>query len=209
MKDICIYWDNSNIFIEAKRLSKHLESAPDVRYRVRIEFENLFRLACADRLVKTALVAGSVPPELRQLWYRMEKQGLEVDIYDRGESTRGEQEIPDRILQFRMFSDALKYNGDPGVVVLLTGDGAGYQQGAGFHVVLEQMHKKGWRIEVLSWEHSCNPRMQQWAKENGLFIAIDDYYEAITYLEPSRPGHKLAQSRDPAELDLSKRQLSD
>ena len=72
--------------------------------------------------------------------------------------------MPDRLLQLRMLEDALDYNGDPAVVVLLTGDGAGYLEGAGFHSTLERMHKRGWRIEILSWAHSCNQRMRRWRK---------------------------------------------
>ena len=49
------------------------------------------------------------------------------------------------MLQLRMLEDALDYNGDPGIVVLLTGDGAGYYEGRGFHSTLERMHKRGWR----------------------------------------------------------------
>ena len=51
--------------------------------------------------------------------------------------------MPDRVLQLRMLEDALDYNGNPGIVVLLTGDGAGYLEGAGFHSTLERMHKRG------------------------------------------------------------------
>ena len=99
---------------------------PGARYRVRVHFENLLRLAHADRPVEKALATGSVPPELRQLWNRMEAQGVDVRLFDRGSPERGEQEMPDRLLQLRMLEDALDYNGDPGIVVLLTGDGAGY-----------------------------------------------------------------------------------
>ena len=56
------------------------------------------------------------------------------------------------------------------------------------------MHKRGWRVEILSW-----------AQENGIFIALDDFYESITFMEPSRPGAELASARDSAELDLSQR----
>jgi len=59
-------------------------------------------------------------------------------------------------LQLRMLEDALDFNGDPGIVVLLTGDGAGYNEGTGFHSTLERMHRRGWRIEILSWAHSTN-----------------------------------------------------
>ena len=113
----------------------------------------------------------------------------------------------DRLLQLRMLEDALDYNGDPGIVVLLTGDGAGYLEGAGFHSTLERMHMRGWRVEILSWAHSCNQRMRRWAEENGVFVPLDDFYGAITFVEPSRPGFELAPPRDVARLDLSQRPI--
>lgn len=208
MDSVFIYWDNSNIFHEAQRLAEEREKSPDARYRVRIDFENMMRLARADRDVKKALAAGSVPPEMRQLWNRMESVGVDVQLFDRGSAGRGEQDIPDRLLQLEMLKDALIFNGDPGIAVLLTGDGAGYSEGAGFHTTLELMHEKGWRIEILSWAHACNQRMRRWAQENGVFVALDDFYQAVTFLTPSRPGHELAPSRYAAPLDLSRRPMS-
>ena len=208
MDSVFIYWDNSNIFHEAQRLAEERREGPNARYRVRINVDNILRLAHADHSLKKALAAGSVPPEMRQLWNRMESKGVEVHLFDRGESARGEQEMPDRVLQLRMLEDALDYNGNPGIVVLLTGDGAGYLEGAGFHSTLERMHKRGWRVEILSWKHSCNQRMRRWAQKNGVFVALDDFYEAITFMEPSRPGAELAVPRDSAELDLSKRPMA-
>ena len=178
------------------------------RYRVRIHFDNLLRLAHADRRLQKAVAAGSVPPEMRQLWNRMERTGVEVHLIDRGTPDRGEQEMPDRILQLRMLEDALDFNGDPGIVVLLTGDGAGYLEGAGFHSTLERMYNRGWRVEILSWAHSTNQRMRQWAEANGIFVALDDFYHSITFMNPSRPGFEFAREREPAALDLSIRQLS-
>ena len=205
MDSVFIYWDNSNIFHEAQRLAEEREEGEGARYRVRINFDNMLRLAHADRSLEKALAAGSVPPEMRQLWNRMESKGVEVRLFDRVAPGRGEQEIPDRLLQLRMLEDALDYNGTPGTVVLLTGDGAGYYEGAGFHSTLERMHNRGWQVEILSWAHACNQRMRMWAEENGVFVALDDFYEAITFMEPSRPGFELAPARDSVELDLSLR----
>ena len=205
MNSVFIYWDNSNIFHEAQRLAELRNEGANARYRVRIDFDNMLRLAHADRPLERAFAAGSVPPEMRQLWNRMESNGVEVQLFDRGSAGRSEQEIPDRVLQLRMLEDALDYNGDPGIAVLLTGDGAGYSEGAGFHSTLERMHKRGWRVEILAWAHSCNQRMRRWAEENGVFIALDDFYEAITFMEPSRPGAELTPARDSAELELSRR----
>ena len=202
---VFIYWDNSNIFHEAQRFAEDEE--PGARYRVRIHFENLLRLAHADRPLQKAYAVGSVPPEMRSLWNRMEAQGVEVDLFDRGDPYRGEQQMPDHMLQLKMLTDALDYNGIPGIVTLLTGDGAGYLEGAGFHRALERMHKRGWKVEILSWRHSCNQRMRRWAEANGVFVALDDFYDAITFLEPSKPGHPFAMAREQTVLDLLQRPM--
>ena len=205
MDSVFIYWDNSNIFHEAQRLAEQLQEGPGARWRVRINFENLLRLAHADRELQRARAAGSIPPAIQHLWNRLKARGVEVELFDRGAPDRGEQGIPDSKLQLRMLEDAVDYNGAPGIAVVLTGDGAGYFKGEGFHRTLERMHTKGWRIEILSWKCSCSQRMRQWAEQNGIFVALDDFYEAITFLEPSKPGYELAPPRNSAELDLSHR----
>lgn len=211
MEHVFIYWDNSNIFHEAQRLAGQQNHGPGARNRVRIEFDNLFKLAHAGRSVKKAVAVGSIPPEMRQLWNRMENTGAGIDLrlFDRGAINRGEQEMPDRVLQLCMLEDALDFNGNPGIVVLLTGDGAGYYEGTGFHSTLERMHKRGWRVEILSWAHACNERMRRWAEANGIFVALDDFYRSITYLEPSRPGFELAQPREAEDLNLISRRVSE
>ena len=122
MERVFIYWDNSNMFHEAQRLAEEKEGL-GAKYRIRIHFENLLRLAHADRPVQKAIAAGSVPPEMRSLWNRLENRGVEVKLFDRGSVSQGEQEVPDRLLQLRMLEDTIDFNGDPGIVVLLTGDG--------------------------------------------------------------------------------------
>lgn len=204
---VFVYWDNSNIFVEAQRMAEQVEGTPNARYLVRVHFDNLLRLAHADRLLTRALAAGSIPPEMSNLWNRMEGLGVEVNLFDRGIRERGEQNTPDQWLQLRMLEDALDHNGNPGVVTLLTGDGAGYLEGQGFHSTLERMHKRGWHVEILSWAHSTNQRMRRWAEEKGAFIALDDFYESITFMEPSRPGYEFSSPRDAKELDLSKRPM--
>ena len=207
MDRVFVYWDNSAVFHEAQRLAEEREGTPGARYLVRIHFENLLRLAEAGRPLAKAVAAGSVPPEMQQLWNRMENRGVQVRRFDRGDRDRGEQEVPDRWLQLCMLEDGWDNNGDPGIVALLTGDGAGYAEGQGFHRTLERMHKRGWRVEVLSWAHSCNRGMRRWAKANGVFVPLDDHYEAITFREPSRPGHEFAPAREQAPLDLSRRRM--
>lgn len=209
MKKVFVYWDSSNIFHEAQRLAEERNGGePNARYRVRIHFDNLLRLAHADRPLAKAVAAGSVPPEIRSLWNRLENTGVEVKLFDRGSRGYGEQGVPDQTLQLDMFRDGRIHKDEPGVAVLLTGDGAGYTSGQGFHTTLELMHKDGWQVEVLSWAHACNKRMREWAETKGVFVALDDYYDSITFLEPSAPGQELAAPRDAALLDMSSRPMA-
>ena len=203
MEKVFIYWDNSNIFISAQQAALELEGE-DSRYRIRIHFRNMLELAHAGREIEHAVAVGSVPPELRHVWNRLENEGVTVQLLERGALQGGEQGV-DQVLQTAMLRDAFDYNGTPGIVALLTGDGSGFDDGVGFHADLERMHRRGWRIEVLSWRHSCNRRMREWAEQNGKFIALDDFYESVTYLEPPAPGRPIAEPRHAVPVDLSKR----
>ena len=203
MDKVFIYWDNSNIFINAQGAAAEREGGT-ARSRVRIDFRNMLELAHAGREVAHAVAVGSIPPELRSLWYRLESEGVEVKLLERGAMGGREQGV-DQLLQVEMLRDMADHNGDPGIVVMLTGDGAGFVDGAGFHADLERMHRRGWRIEIMSWLRSCNPRMRRWAEENGKFIPLDDFYDSITFLELPEPGRPIAEPRDAVPIDLTRR----
>ena len=169
MDKIFLYWDNSNIFISAQDVAAEQEGW-GARSRVRIHFPAMIKLARRQRPIERALAVGSVPPELRGVWNRLEAEGIEVQRFERGKLGGQEQGV-DQALQTAMLRDAIDNNGDPGIAVLLSGDGVGFADGCGFHADLERMHKKGWQIEILSWRHSCNHRMGEWAEEKGRFWA--------------------------------------
>ena len=202
MKKVFIYLDNSNIFISAQEAAAEREGEA-TRARVRIHFRNLLALAHADRPIERAISVGSIPPELRQVWNRLENEDVEVQLLERG-ALHGSEQGVDQVLQTIMLRDTVDYNGVPGIAVLLTGDGSGFVDGVGFHADIERMHGRGWDIEVLSWRHSCNRRMREWAEENGKFIALDDFYNSITFLEGAWPGQPVADPRhaEPLQLDL-------
>ena len=202
-KKVFIYWDNSNVFISAQEAAVEREGE-SVRFRVRIHFRNLLELAHAGRDVEHATAVGSVPPELRHVWNRLENEGVAVQLLERG-AVQGREQGVDQALQTVMLRDGFDYNGTPGIAVMLTGDGAGFHDGVGFHADLERMRRRGWDVEVLSWRHSCNRRMREWAEENGKFIALDDFYESVTFLESAAPGQPLAPPRHAVPVDLARR----
>ena len=52
MSGVFIYWDNSNTYHEAQRIAEEQEGTPGARYLLRIQFDNLLRLAHADRTLE-------------------------------------------------------------------------------------------------------------------------------------------------------------
>ncbi|WP_420266938.1 NYN domain-containing protein [Candidatus Magnetominusculus dajiuhuensis] len=179
MKKVFISWDNSNIFIGGKMAASEIEGE-DACYQLRLQFSNILELARAGRDIECAIAVGSVPPELRHVWNKMEQLGIKIELYERGSDSNKEQAV-DQALQVHMLRKAIDYNGTPGIIVILTGDGRGFLDGVGFHADLERMHKKGWGIEVIAWERICNSRLKDWAQKIGTFIRLEDYYESITF----------------------------
>ncbi|MCP4675027.1 MAG: NYN domain-containing protein [Deltaproteobacteria bacterium] len=164
------------------------------RGQVRLSFDNLLQLALAGRELGDAAVVGSIPPEQRALWDRLERAtGVKPELYERGTLSGGEQGL-DQCLQVHMLR-AISDCRDPQVAVLMTGDGAGYDDGVGFHADMERMHRNGWGIEVISWNESCKRTLKEWASKNGVFVPLDDYYESVTFLEGVRSVRPLNLKR--------------
>jgi hypothetical protein len=179
-----VFWDNSNIFISAKYVCIKRESYYEEQ-NIRIEFENLYSLATANRQTEKAICVGSVPPELATVWTRLRGTGVEVELLERGAESGREQGV-DQSLQVHMLRSLVDNDGQPGVVVLITGDGRGFDDGVGFHADLKRMQSRGWGIEVVAWEISCNRNLQRWAEEVGSFTRLEDHYDSVTFLQGGR-----------------------
>jgi hypothetical protein len=178
-----ICWDNSNIFIPAQSIAARRDG-PYADRRLRIHFENLFRLAHAGRQVDSGVFVGSrsaVPPAILQ---RLVLPRLSVEFYERGLASRKEQGV-DQCLQVQMLRTATDV-ATPGVAVLLTGDGAGYAEGVGYHADLERLFRLGWGIEVLAWEEATSLALRRWAESVGVFVSLDRYFQSVTFIKGGR-----------------------
>ena len=197
MPNVLLFIDNSNIFISAKDEAFRREGRA-AKDQVRLQFSPLLDLALAKRPLAHAYVVGSIPPEQRAVWERLEAAtGVKPELYERGQVSGGEQGL-DQCLQVHMLR-AISDHVDPQIAILMTGDGAGYDDGVGFHADMERMHAAGWGIEVISWQRACRRALREWAIANGTFVRLDDYYESVTFLEGGRHAKP---------LDLSNRAVS-
>ncbi|GAB3878070.1 NYN domain-containing protein [Microbispora bryophytorum] len=187
---VYLFWDNSNIFVPARYVANGRFKESSVDRGVRIQFDRLYDLARAGRQVEAAYCVGSVPPELDRVWERLRAVGVDVELFERGAHSHTEQAV-DQALQVQMLR-ALNDVSPPCVAVLLTGDGAGYEQGFGFYADLERMYHRGWGVEVISWEATCSHAMKQWAQEVGVFIPLDNFYRQVTFVEGGRKSEVLS-----------------
>lgn len=177
MRKVHVFWDNSNIFISAQRaLSKLGRQSSGIR----IDFENMLKLAIGGRPFARGHCVGSVPPEVWAVWDQLAKKtGIKPELFERGAASGKEQAV-DQALQVQMLRTLVDEQ-SPQIAVLLTGDGKGYADGVGFHADLERLYEKGWAIEVLSWEDSCARPLKEWVQSVGCFIRLDDYIDSIVF----------------------------
>jgi hypothetical protein len=178
-----IFWDHSNLFSGARNLAVTREGQ-SIANDVRLHYESVFELAHVHRRVsKATCVTSTHTIDASKVKASLTSIGLRVELYERGQGTHAEQAV-DQALQVHMLRALVDQ--PPGVAVLLTGDGAGYERGAGFLADLERMHHGGWAVEVLAWNDSCNRYLRSWAEKHGLYIPLDDFYKNITFAKNLR-----------------------
>lgn len=181
---VYIFWDNSNMYIAAQDIVGDHDGV-FFRKALRLHFKNLFSLALAGRPLGSAYAVASDDKEDSAQWDRLRNDtGISLQIFERGGKSNSEQGV-DQSLQLRMLR-ASHDEEQHQIAVLLTGDGAGHEEGVGFLADLERMNRRGWAVEVLSWAHSCNGQLRKWAESKGVFVSLDNYYDSVTFLEGSR-----------------------
>jgi hypothetical protein len=201
-----LFWDNSNIFVPAKYVAERREGAHAFQ-GARLQFDNLYRLAHAGRPVAEAVCVGSVPPDQEHLWRRLEEIGVKVELFERGSGSGREQGV-DQCLQVHLLRAGYDNAGGSRTAVLLTGDGAGYEDGAGFGADIERLANLGWWIEVLAWRSACNHKLREFAEEVGIFVALDDFYDSITFIQGGRNSSSLSLTRRPLAKPVATRTSS-
>jgi hypothetical protein len=185
-----VFWDHSNVFIPAQKVAAQRDGVVFAR-DVRIHFDHLYDLATAGRWVNTGVCVGSLKQQPQNFWDRLERVGLSLETFERGGATTGREQAVDQALQVHMLRALVDQ--PPGVAVVLTGDGAGAHKGVGFLADLRRMHARGWGVEVLAWKDACHPALMEWASQEGVFIALDDYYDSVTYVRGFRTAKRPAR----------------
>lgn len=144
---VYVFVDNSNVWIEGKRLSGRRSKPPvESNHRYRVDYGNLLGVVQDGRLLgDIPRLYGSEPPPNDSVWKRIEKQGFKVEVFRRNVFNK------EKGVDMKMGLDVgrLVYSFvTPTTVIIVAGDGD-------FVPVIEEAQSRGWSVEVWYWSNAA------------------------------------------------------
>ncbi len=172
-----IYVDNSNVFIEGKRVSAVRKGlAPNIcafDYRIldneyRMSFGKLYRFVAGDNRadVARAMLFGSRPPQNDVIWQIADEAGFEVHVEDRNVANK-EKKIDTGIVA-AMSRDAYRNAKPDDVFTLVSGDND-------YVPAVQMLRDDGFQVDVVFWNHAGRELRE--AASN--FIPLDDHLDNL------------------------------
>ena len=176
-----LYVDFSNLTY-ALRAEAIRRGDPD--RTVRVHAGNLRRILAAGRRVGDAMLVANreIPTPVLDHF----RSNFTVELVEAGRVT-GTEQAGDELLQNSIYRTLFRATG-PSTIVVATGDGAGWQEGRGFCESLLAARRRGFGVEVVSFESALNRRLRRLAELIGTVVTLDPFYESIAFLEGLRPA---------------------
>lgn len=191
-KPLCVYVDNSNIYIGGQTIA---EKAGEDPVLMRIFFKNFIFLVTEGMMEFDEMVWGGSGPEgIEEIFTGMKTKGVDLQIIPR--KNEGENETVDMAIQLSMYRHNRKYREAPGTIVLCTGDGKGYEDEKGFLYDLQAFAEDGWKIHVYSWDCACHAALKDFASRFGKYHSLEEHYKAITFIEGGRKAEPVKINRE-------------
>jgi hypothetical protein len=176
-----LFVDLSNVWY-ATRSEASRRGDPD--WAVRIHADHLHRIMAAGRRVGDSVLVAN--REISQPVLDRFRPLFRVELVEAGCVT-GTEQAGDEMLQNAIYRTIFRATA-PGTIVLATGDGAGWGEGRGFCETLRAARQLDFGVEIVSFEGSLNRRLRALAQECGAVVALDSFYDSITFLEGLRPA---------------------
>lgn len=179
-----MFVDNSNLIGGAQRAARQIEGVPWPA--VRIYWRNFFQLIEAHHLPATRAFAGSLPPGNDDLWKYARQYGYDTSLLHKVEKDDGRigEQAVDEVLHAKIAGVLLDYD-PPQRLVLVTGDGNNSDYGTSFLQQVNRAMKRGWDVDIVSWDNQLSRRFRDVAARSGgkvNIIKLEDVYNSITFL---------------------------
>lgn len=174
-----VYVDNSNAFIEGKRVSavrKGLarniyeamnQNISDNSYRLDFGKLHSFTAGSTPSKIRRAVLFGSRPPINDSLWGIAESAGFEVIIFDRNVANK-EKKVDTSIVSEMMRDAYKKMNSNEDVITLVAGDGD-------FVPAIRNLRQDGYKVELFFWNHAS----QDLKEACNSFVSLDPHLDYL------------------------------
>src|SRR5215203_6532903 len=176
-----IYVDNSNIFIEGRRIAairqgKARNSAEANRYDIqdhsfRLDFGELYDFISENNpeRVARAVLFGSSPPESDAVWKIAERVGFEAIVVNRNSKNK-EKKIDTGIVAAMVRDAYTQADRAKDTITLVAGD-------SDYVPAVEILTTDGFRVEVVFWSSASSELKEVCSR----FIELDRYLEKLEY----------------------------
>lgn len=174
-----IYVDNSNLYIEGRRVSAVAQGlASDIyeamKYGVldqgyTISFGKLHEFLTGNDLskIKRAALFGSRPPPNDSIWRYAERAGFELHLEDR--NVRNKEKKIDTGIATLITKDAYKRgNATDDLFVLVAGD-------ADYVPTINALKEDGFKVEVVFWNHAAKELKDVATR----FVSLDSHLDHL------------------------------
>uniref|UniRef100_A0A1X7TZ29 NYN domain-containing protein n=1 Tax=Amphimedon queenslandica TaxID=400682 RepID=A0A1X7TZ29_AMPQE len=179
IKAFWIYVDDSNIWIEAKKLaSKMRRFKTKEDHIVRIDFGKLTEVVANGRPVAQGFLYGSEPPPVDTVWNKIREEGWNVTKHRGSRITGKEKKMTTRQLVVDITETVCTTPPkERSTFVIITGD---VNAIPAINVALEYE----WNVEVVLWKHETSAKHKEmekkWEKRLKLRY-LDDFLEKVIF----------------------------
>lgn len=171
---VFVYVDNSNIWIEGKKVSGQAQNPPtESDYWYRVESGKLLNHVLAGRtLAEPPTLYGSIPPPNDSVWNKIRDAGFDVKLFER--NVRNREKGLDMEIGLDM-NDKSRDVTPPATMILVAGD-------ADYVPVLNRVRGRGWKVEVWYWSNAAD-NLQKAADR---FVSLNPDVYKIGFREQQR-----------------------
>ena len=182
---IWIFVDDSNIWIEAKKLqgkAKGFKASED--HRVRIDMGKLADLIANGRHLHEGVLYGSEPAPVDKVWKKIEQKGFRISKHKRSKVTGKEKQVDSSLVADITKTATKTPMTERGTIAVVSGDADVIPA---LDAVLEE---DGWKIEVYMWRHAIAKALNEYADKHNdrvTVIPLNQYRNDFTFTNMDFP----------------------
>ena len=164
---IYIFVDDSNIWIEAKKLQskvKNFKTGED--HRIRIDVGRLADVVAGTRKIVKGTLYGSEPPPIDTIWEKIRQKGWIVKTDERSKLTGKEKKVDTRLVAEMTALAVRTPVEERSTIILVTGDADALP------AIEEAITEERWMVEVYRWKQAISKDLKKYAKEQSNRVQI-------------------------------------